>query len=482
MEVVHDLVSSGVVGALLFRVGRGQDRNPRFNKLVAHFLHQMLQKVMLYQEHRGYHMALQVGSKNTKLAFYLPRGEECPPPSEAFLAEKQALIDRVNIPFDATDGDSITPMVPSTAPLSRIGTAPQASLSGGGATGQSSTQMGKSRQRKISILDEALANQANDRLQEKMREGNEALERGQWSGTTGQDFQTLTIDTAGTDGEGHAAEFPEGGINSPKHNPGFTPGPGFRKKLVNKDAEFDFPTDEDGVPIHPPASPMSPINMKHNSGGHVGSRSEAGSTKTPVSFGLNDSIDFAEASGTNDTIGDAFGTFSTSTADCALPIESGVVEQLDGGKSQSTAATGMESGKVKEIYRKKLLQQSTDLRSISNTLTAQGVVESFFSTLEAKEGEDPDVVKESLLGLAILDFNAYYEIATEKSFDGFVPNISHAARSLLPFSFHIMRYDPELRSTRAGLKRPYCGASMYSYPYKCHESLWMALPSQKYSI
>jgi hypothetical protein len=413
MEVVHDLVSSGVIGALLFRVGRGQDRSPRFNKLVAHFLHQMLQKVMLYQDHKGYHMALQVGVKNTKLSFHLPRGDDCPPPSAAFLAEKRALIDKASAPSDTVDSRPITPMVPSTAPLSRVGTAPQ--VSGiKNATGRSS--------RKMSVLDEALADQARERL-ETMRVDNESVASGQWrdspllqAGGSGEtDFQSvaLAVDTSTTYTKDGAAEPAEGGIGSPKHHPGFTPGPGFRKRLANKDAEFNFPTDEDGVPIHPPASPISPINRRHKGAGHGGSESPPGSAAATESVGFGDGMDLADGSEASDTMGDGLGGLTLSMAGSVVPFEGSGVP-VEGGRSQSTAATGMDSEKVKEIYRRKLLQQSTDLRSISNTLTAQGVVENFFATLETREGEDPEVVKESLLGLAIMDFSTYYEIATEK--------------------------------------------------------------------
>jgi len=58
LEIIHDLVASGIIGALLFRVGSGSDRDPRFNKVVSHFLHQVLVKVMVHQPHKGYHIAL----------------------------------------------------------------------------------------------------------------------------------------------------------------------------------------------------------------------------------------------------------------------------------------------------------------------------------------------------------------------------------------------------------------------------------------
>ena len=413
MEIVHDLVSSGVVGALLFRVGRGQDRNPRFNKLVVHFLHQMLQKVMLYQDHRGYHMALQPGGKHVKLSVYVGRGDECPPPSPEFLEAKQALIDEANNPTGtASESRPISPIVPSTAPISRMGTAgPASSTSGaenenGSTTGSvGSTAAKGKKQRSMSILEEAMADQAKERLlkvRSNSRENSTPL--GEYTVSEGaRDFASLTIDTAAS-----TSDMPITPFDSPQHNPGFTPGPGFRKKLANKDTEFDFPTDADGNPIHPPASPMSPIHR------HTAPTNRESDGFALGEGGLMDSVELGNDSGLEGGLNGGMSMSLSGSSVVPFAEDSRMLDLEQERPSSSTAATGLDSEKVKEIYRRKLLAQSTDLRSISNTLTAQRVVENFYSTLLAKDGEDPEVVKEAMLSLAIMEFNAYHEIATEK--------------------------------------------------------------------
>ena len=84
--VIAELVGSGLVPALVFRVGKGKDRDLRFNKVVVHFLHELLRLVTFAQPHGGYHMsqfkALMgdgAADKANKKAFFWPRGRPAPP-------------------------------------------------------------------------------------------------------------------------------------------------------------------------------------------------------------------------------------------------------------------------------------------------------------------------------------------------------------------------------------------------------------------
>ena len=253
-------------------------------------------------------------------ALLLPRGR--PPSSEDSCSSRLSSTRRI-IQQAEDEQSPYEPIVPSTAPLSRLGTAAENQKSSGimkDATtttalasdrGSPPSLPGRNRQRQMTILDEALAEQARERLQ-KMREANEPSQQGQWGAITaftaegtgaggGGDFQALSIDTGLTTTSTTEKEAlttggeDGGGIESPKHHPGFTPGPGFRKKLVNKDAEFDFPTDEDGLPIHPPASPISPIHRKQKTA-PGGGGSKHGNTEVPSSFGFDGMGDLAEGS------------------------------------------------------------------------------------------------------------------------------------------------------------------------------------------
>ena len=58
LDLVSELVSSGMIPALLVRVGRGHMINERYNKPVMSFLHSLLVKVMIAQPHRGELMAM----------------------------------------------------------------------------------------------------------------------------------------------------------------------------------------------------------------------------------------------------------------------------------------------------------------------------------------------------------------------------------------------------------------------------------------
>ena len=82
--IIADLVGSGLVPALLFRVGKGQDRDLRFNKIVVHLHCHLLCTVTMAQPHRGYHMSqfkLDVSyNAEAKKDFFWPRGMAPPPP------------------------------------------------------------------------------------------------------------------------------------------------------------------------------------------------------------------------------------------------------------------------------------------------------------------------------------------------------------------------------------------------------------------
>jgi len=91
----------------------------------------------------------------------------------------------------------------------------------------------------------------------------------------------------------------------------------------------------------------------------------------------------------------------------------------DGTFPQTPMQLGVGSVTTKEtageIQHRKVLAQSKDLRGISNTLMAQGIVENFMQTLKNNVNEDPVVVKESLVALSILVFGTYWEKATTEA-------------------------------------------------------------------
>jgi hypothetical protein len=77
--VIAELVGSGLVPALVFRVGKGRDRDLRFNKFVIHFLHQLFLQVTLAQPHRGNAMSqfkssVDGGGFGAKRGWFCPRG------------------------------------------------------------------------------------------------------------------------------------------------------------------------------------------------------------------------------------------------------------------------------------------------------------------------------------------------------------------------------------------------------------------------
>lgn len=408
MEIVHDLVSSGVVGALLFRVGKGTDRNPRFNKLVTHFLHQILQKIMLYQPHMGYHMALLPSSavgRPTKLHCYMQRGDSCPPPPPEFLVQQEELR-LFNGESKASEGDDVRAITPSTAANSRANSAAGGNRARA-ASGDSNAQDGREdresgdnssvlssntaanavRGRAGSILAEALAMQAEEVRKGKARAAEQEKQ------------QRLTIQI-----EQRRSGPPPGGLGSPQPS-GFTPGPGFRKRLQNTSDEYNFPTDTDGNALYPPASPMSPLG--------AGPRFRAEGTTEGGSV-------LTVGTGTEGELDDG-GTLTAPVSVSVVPFGGGEVEGgaegqhslLDGEVSAFGGSQSVDSEYVREIHRKKIMAQSTDLRSISNTLTAQGSVENFFATLMSPATEEQQIVKEALVGVAVMDFNTFHAIATE---------------------------------------------------------------------
>jgi hypothetical protein len=391
MEIVHDLVSSGVLGALLFRVGKGSDRNPRFNKLVTHFLHQILSKVMLYQPHKGHHMSMLPSGKVTKLYCYVRRGEECPPPTEEFLAQQEASL-AVGAGGDGESNALIS--APATVPSTRVGTAndntrqQRSSFVGGGGEvelsglpGADGKAAGRGKVR--GILAEAMAMQAEEQARAIMESERENMRQDEeWgsSSSTASGSGKLMVETGAP---GAASTNPSG----------LTPGPGFRKRLQNTQADYDFPKDEKGKNLYPPASPMSPIHTTARPGS--------------VGFAVEDSMgsidSFTPFGGDGGVEGDV----------SVLGEPSGVMGDAVAEMS-SFDPTKLNKDDVKEIHRLKIMAQSTDLRSISNTLTAQGIVQNFFETLRSPQTEELAVVKEALVGMAIMEFNTYHFVATER--------------------------------------------------------------------
>jgi hypothetical protein len=78
IEIVSDIVSSGIVPALMFRVGRGVDKDRRFLKLFVHFMYRMLGQVMLCQPEGRDHISmisnLRAGATNKRGATYCGMG------------------------------------------------------------------------------------------------------------------------------------------------------------------------------------------------------------------------------------------------------------------------------------------------------------------------------------------------------------------------------------------------------------------------
>lgn len=52
VEIISDIVSSGLIPGLLFRVGPGNDKDARYLRMVVHFLHSILMRVSLAQSNK----------------------------------------------------------------------------------------------------------------------------------------------------------------------------------------------------------------------------------------------------------------------------------------------------------------------------------------------------------------------------------------------------------------------------------------------
>ena len=237
MEIISDLASSGIIGALLFRVGTGKDRDPRFSKVVGHFIHQLLMKVMVYQPHGGYHLGLTNNSyqKNSAVAtkkkqpgeedndlpanrLFVARGEECPKISELTELQKTNLIHPDVLTALKLDQDTKLLSVANT----RANTATKQQAENG------------------SLLETNNPNNPNN--------GNGNSSRAQSAdGHLPLQIQ-IEIDTTGKEGKkgkggkgegegrgrGKGTKGPLSVMDSPdnyKPSAGFTPGPGFRKKF-----------------------------------------------------------------------------------------------------------------------------------------------------------------------------------------------------------------------------------------------------------
>jgi len=387
LEIIHDLVSSGIISALLLRVGSGSDRDPRFNKVVSHFLHQLLIKVMVHQPHRGFHIALmqQVklnsgnveayqefaggGDKTAEEAAVAPvvdsdmadkhrtrvfvrRGETCPSPSDLTHEQLLHLLDPAVIA--ALD---IDPSEPDTI-IAAFGTRRPPT-----AAAVSSTQN--------------LPNPANPT--------NTLLN--QLPIDTKKPFSApklnlckpvaLTIQVAGS----------PSGPQSRANSAGLTPGPGFRRKLSNTPSHM---VNSDGEPF------------EYEVGDDAYTRSLARTTSHPAT---------GTADGTADKGGfvmfdaeNSVDSFEQLTLPDLRAVPASSLDQMSVSvKSKASVDT------AGDIHLRKILQQSKDLRGISNTLVAQGIVESFMQTLSNNANEDPVVVKESLVSLSILVFGTYWE-------------------------------------------------------------------------
>jgi hypothetical protein len=74
LSEISEIVTSGLISGMLFRVGRGQHIDPRFNRLVVHFVREILMLVSISQNHES--MALDGGSHDATLAGKHHRGKK----------------------------------------------------------------------------------------------------------------------------------------------------------------------------------------------------------------------------------------------------------------------------------------------------------------------------------------------------------------------------------------------------------------------
>lgn len=79
LETIADVVSSGLIPSLLFRVGKGHDRDLRFNKIVVHFIFEILHKIILSQPNPASYMSMTGGRQPSYQRFCLPSAEQAAP-------------------------------------------------------------------------------------------------------------------------------------------------------------------------------------------------------------------------------------------------------------------------------------------------------------------------------------------------------------------------------------------------------------------
>jgi len=385
LEIIHDLVSSGIISALLFRVGSGSDRDPRFNKVVSHFLHQLLIKVMVHQPHKGYHMALiqqvKVNSGNVESYQEFAGGEKA--------AEKEATVQATDP--DVAEKDRLRVFVrrgdpcPASSDLSHdqllhfLDPAVIAAL-----------DIDKSKPDTLVAAFGARRPPTPPKLAPAdLKPASHPLPLNQ-----------LTIDTKKPSGApklnlGKPVSLTIQVVGSPSgqqsraNSAGLTPGPGFRKKMSK-------------TPSHMVNSEGEPFEYDVRDGAHMQNLTRiapAHATSTVdndgyLVFDSENSIDSFEQ--------------LTLPEMATFPVNT-LGQASVSGKSKASMDT------AGDIHMRKVLQQSKDLRGISNTLVAQGIVESFMQTLSNNANEDPVVVKESLVTLSILVFGTYWEKVTNEA-------------------------------------------------------------------
>ena len=420
LEIVHDLVSSGIIGALLFRVGSGSDRDDRFNKIVTHFVHQVILKVMVHQQHKGYHMALTrlvkssdrevssekeedgkqvengaasvnalIDAESTKRQrLYVARGEPCPQASDLTAEQLIYFIDPVVLA--ALDLDPLDKMSVATAFGARLPTAPPSPMASPGKG--NAKELPKPRTAPAALSATASTVVAASDVGEKPN-----------SAKTGK---LLNL---------QKPELVIQVLNSPTapshHEAGLTPGPGFRKKQAQ--TPYRMMT-ADGKPYEyedsgeeSPQLERAILHGTQKEKAILAANTKASSLIAEVSFGRGGVQETAATTvgehGWNDDEG--------SVGSLTLPrLEDN--HNNSGLHQEESVATENSS---KNAHLKKVLAQSVDLRGISNTLVAQGIVENFLQTLSNNITEDPIVVKQSICSLAMLIFGSYWKRATTEA-------------------------------------------------------------------
>lgn len=349
LEIVHDLVSCGVLAALLFRVGKGQERNNRYNALIVHLIYRILLRVVRKQDHRGDILGLMQANSFKKCKHYMPRGLKY---------EVEPL------PEDAVGGDSRNP----SRPQSR-GAGP---LPGFTPTG---SRPGTSDDKHL-LTDVENESKSND------------------SSPQGSPLIIKTTD------------LEKSNPSSPKLGTGLTPGPGFRKKI-------DFRTVEKKENDRADASAenISDMNASQVSGvSSMSGKSQFQGSQSVVTVlspiqGSVGIIDEDESLASDPT------ARSDLKADESMEPPEGLITDLENATMSDMENSQM---KVKLLHYRKTLAQSTDLKAISRTMTAQGIIENFYETLRNHTVEDKETIRESIIGISILNFNAYHEIATKE--------------------------------------------------------------------